>query len=127
VAVSRSLVGHAGSRKLIDRSEDRSAVDFGSVVKTAPARAASATKPSVPPANTPAAVCHQPLAGIDQVEVPGAACSTTRPLRCVSGGGGSFPSMKSRSWSTPGNPNNPGCSRYAKEPLTGSSTITWRG
>ena len=63
MAVSRSLVGDAGSRKLIDTSEDSSAVDFGSVVKTAPARAASATKPSVPPAKTPAAVCHQALGG----------------------------------------------------------------
>ena len=54
----------------MDRSEDRSPIPFGSVVKTAPARAASATKPSVPPANTPAAVCHHALAGIDQVEAP---------------------------------------------------------
>ena len=70
---------------------------FGSVVKTAPASAASATNPSVPPANTPAAVCHHALAGIDQVEIPTEASSTTRPLRCVSGGAGSFFSMKSRS------------------------------
>ena len=70
---------------------------FGSVVKTAPASAASATKPSVPPANTPAAVCHHGLAGIDHVEAPTEASSTTRPLRCVSGGAGSFLSMKSRS------------------------------
>ena len=69
----------------------------GSVVKTAPASAASATNASVPPANTPAAVCHHGLAGIDHVEVPAPASSTTSPLRCVSGGAGSVRSMKSRS------------------------------
>ena len=47
-ATKRSLDGDAGSRKLMDRSEDRSPIPLGSVVNTAPARAASATKPSVP-------------------------------------------------------------------------------
>ena len=38
VATRRSLAGEAGARKLIDRSDDSSAVLGGSVVKTAPAR-----------------------------------------------------------------------------------------
>ena len=127
VATKRPLDGDAGPRKLIERSEDSRAMPFDSVVRTAPPRAASATNPSVPPAKTPTAVCHQALAGIDHVDVPTAASSTTKPLRCVSGGAGNFLSMKSRSWSTPGMANNPGCSRYAKDPLTGSSTIKRRG
>jgi hypothetical protein len=111
LAITRPLNGEAGLRKFIEKSDDSKATAFGRVVKTAPASAASATKPRVPPANTPAADRHQALAGIDQVEAPISASSTTRPLRCVSGGAGSFLSMKSRSWSTPGSPNKPGCSR----------------
>jgi hypothetical protein len=110
-AISRSLDGEAGWRKFIDRSEESRAIPSGSAVNTAPARAASATNASVPPPNTPAAVRHQGLAGIDQVDVPASASSTTSPLRCVSGGAGSFRSMNSRSWSTPGSANNPGRSR----------------
>jgi hypothetical protein len=81
------------------------------VVNTAPARAASATNAIVPPPNMPAAVRHHGLAGIDHVEAPGSASSTTRPLRCVSGGAGSFRSMNNRSCSRPGKENSPGCSR----------------
>ena len=83
----------------------------GRVVKTAPARAASATKASVPPAKTPAAVCHHGLAGIDHVDAPLETSSTTRPLRCVSGGAGNRRSMNSPSWSMAGTANSPGCSR----------------
>jgi hypothetical protein len=96
-ATRRSLDGPAGSRKFIDRSEERSIVPVGSVVRTAPARAASATKADVPPTKTPADDCHQGLAGIDQRVAPSDASSTTRPLRCVRGGAGNRRSMNSRS------------------------------
>ena len=115
-AIRRSLAGPAGSRKLIERSEETSAVPAGSAAKTAPARAASATKASVPPAKAPAAVSHHGLAGIDHVEAPSEASSTTRPLRCVRGGAGNRRSANRRSWSTAGSANNPGCSRYANVP-----------
>jgi hypothetical protein len=101
----------AGSRKFIERSDETSAVPVGRVVKTAPARAASATKAGVPPAKMPAAVCHHGLAGIDQVDAPSEASSTTSPLRCVSGGAGNRRWMNNPSWSMAGTANNPGCSR----------------
>ena len=110
-ASRRSLEGDAAWRKFIDRSEESKAIPSVNVVKTAPARAASATNASVPPPNTPAAVRHHGLAGMDHVEVPVPASSTTSPLRWVSGGAGSFRSMNSCSWSTPGRANNPGLSR----------------
>jgi len=127
VATSRSLDGPAGSRKLIESSELARPTAGGSVETTAPASAASATKANVPPGNGPAADRHQGLAGIDHRDDPSSAPSTTSPLRWVSGGAGRRRWAKSRSCSRPGNANSPGCSRYANDPRTGSSTTTRRG
>ena len=81
----------------MERSEEASIVPLVSLVNTAPASAASATKASVPPPKTPAAVAHHGLAGIDQLEAPSETSSMIRPARCVRGGAGSRVSMNRRS------------------------------
>src|SRR6478672_8450096 len=95
------LLTVAVRRKLTESSVVVSPIPAGALVSTEEASARFATKADVPARKTPAADCHQALAGIQALAIPRPTSDRRRPVSLVTGGSGSRPSRLDRSSSTP--------------------------
>src|SRR5690348_12890659 len=115
------LLTVAARRKLTESSEVVTPTPGGALVSTAEPSAASATKADVPARKTPAADCHQALAGIQALAIPRPTSDRRRPVSLVTGGSGSRRSRLARSSSTPGS-----CSASAPhvDPCGASLTVS---
>jgi len=91
----------AARRKLTESSAVATPIPGGALVSTEEPRAISATKAVVPARKTPAADCHQPLAGIQALAIARPASDRRRPVSLVTGGSGSRRSRHARSRSSP--------------------------
>jgi hypothetical protein len=89
-------------RKLTESSVVVTPIPGGALVSTDEASARSATKAVVPARNTPAADCHQALAGIQALVIAKPTSDSRRPVSLVTGGSGSRCSRLARSNSSPG-------------------------
>src|SRR5262249_59975842 len=85
------LLTVAARRKLTESSEVITPIPAGVLVITAARRAMSATKAVVPARKTPAADCHQALAGIQALAIPRPTSDRRKPVSLVTGGAGRPP------------------------------------
>src|SRR5689334_1943664 len=115
------LLTVAARRKLTESSEVVTPTPGGALVSTAEPSAASATKAVVPARKTPAADCHQGLAGIQALAIARPTSDSRKPVSLVTGGSGSRRSRLDRSSSTPGS-----CSTSAPhvDPCGASRTVS---
>src|SRR5689334_19405714 len=115
------LLTVAARRKLTESSEVVTPTPGGALVSTAEPSAASATKAVVPARKTPAADCHQGLAGIQALAIARPTSDRRRPVSRLTGGSGSRRSRLDRSSSTPGS-----CSTSAPhvDPCGASRTVS---
>src|SRR5215475_3326823 len=115
------LLTVAARRKLTESSVVVTPIPAGALVSTEEPSARLATKAVVPARKTPAADCHQALAGIHALAIPRPTSDRRRPVSLVTGGSGSRRSRLARSSSTPGS-----CSTSAPhvDPCGGSLTVS---
>src|SRR6266571_8224323 len=108
-------------RKLTDSSEVVNPIPAGALVSTDEPSAISATNAVVPARKTPAADCHQALAGIQALTMPRPTSDSRKPVSLVTGGSGSRRSKLARSRSRPDI-----CSTSGPhvEPCGGSRTVS---
>src|SRR5215467_13609386 len=92
----------AARRKLTESSVVVTPIPAGALVSTDEPSARFATKAVVPARKTPAADCHQALAGIQALAIPSPTSDRRRPVSLVTGGSGSRRSRLARSSSNPG-------------------------
>src|SRR5215472_8019186 len=86
----------AARRKLTESSVVVTPIPAGALVSTDEPRARFATKAVVPARKTPAADCHQALAGIQALASPSPTSDRRRPVSLVTGGSGSRRSRLAR-------------------------------